>query len=126
MDAEQFTKNIIDLDNNILFAGIAEKSGHLNVSNQRINVDDYLKGRNLEMIVSQAVNVVDLRKMFASLFGNLDSIVYVYENMNILLFPVKDHVLLVFASNAIKTDEMIKKIRDNTISSTNNLDLYSR
>ncbi|MDQ4073671.1 MAG: hypothetical protein M3162_05120 [Thermoproteota archaeon] len=126
MDAGQFTKNILDLDDNILFAGIAEKSGHLNVSNQRINVDDYLKGRNLEMIVSQAVNVVDLRKMFTSLFGNLDSIIFAYENMNILMFPVKDHVLLVFANNAIKTDVLIKKIRGNTVSSTNSLDLYSR
>jgi hypothetical protein len=78
------------------------------------------------MIVSQAVNVVDLRKMFISLFGSLDSINFAYENMNIMMFPVKDHVLLVFANNAIKTDVLIKKIRGNAISSTNNLDLYSR
>jgi hypothetical protein len=126
MDAEQFTKNILDLDDNILFAGIAEKSGHLNVSSQRVNVDDYFKGRNLEMIVSQAVNVVDLRKMFTPLFGSLGSISYVYEDMIVLLFPIKDHVLLVFANNAIKTDALIKKIRDNNIGLTDNLDLYSR
>ena len=29
MNAEQFSKNILDLNENILFAGILEKSGHL-------------------------------------------------------------------------------------------------
>ncbi len=124
MNAGQFTKNVLDLDENILFAGIVEKSGHLSSSNQRVAVDEYLKGRNLEMIYSQSVYVTDLRKMLSSSFGNLNSIVYVYETLKILLFPIKDHVLLIFINKSVETDDLTKKIYEYK-NSLNNLDLYS-
>ncbi|MER5174719.1 MAG: hypothetical protein ABJB76_11860 [Candidatus Nitrosocosmicus sp.] len=124
MIAGQFTKNILDLDDNILFVGIVEKSGHLSTSDQRVAVDEYLKGRNLEMIFSQSVYVTDLRKMLSPTFGNLNSISYVYEKLKILLFPIKDHVLLVFIDKSIKTDDMTKKIH-NYINSLDSLNLYS-
>lgn len=124
MNAGQFSKNILDLDENILFVGILEKSGHLSISNQRVAVDEYLKGRNLEMIYSQAVYVTDLRKMLSNSFGNLNSISYIYEKMKILLFPIKDHVLLVFIDKNIKTDDITKSIY-NYVNSVDGLDLYS-
>lgn len=124
MIAGQFTKNILDLDDNILFVGIVEKSGHLSTSDQRVAVDEYLKGRNLEMIFSQSVYVTDLRKMLSPTFGNLNSISYVYEKLKILLFPIKDHVLLVFIHKSVKTDDMTKKIH-NYINSLDSLNLYS-
>jgi hypothetical protein len=91
-----------------------EKSGHLSSSNQRVAVDERLKGRNLEMIYSQSVYVTDLRKMLSSSFGNLDSIIYVYESLKILLFPIRDHVLLIFISKNVKTDDLTKKKFMNT------------
>jgi hypothetical protein len=124
MNAGQFSKNILDLDENILFVGVLEKSGHLSISNQRVAVDEYLKGRNLEMIYSQAVYVTDLRKMLSNSFGSLNSISYVYEKIKILLFPIKDHVLLVFINKNIKTDDMAKSIY-NYVNSVDGLDLYS-
>ena len=74
MNAEQFSKNILELNENILFAGILEKSGHLSTSQQRVAIDEYLKGRNLEMIYSTSVYITDLRKMLSNSFGNLNSI----------------------------------------------------
>jgi hypothetical protein len=124
MNAGQFTKNVLDLDDNILFAGIVEKSGHLNSSNQRVAMDEYLKGRNLEMIYSQSVYVIDLRKMLASSFGNLNSIVYAYGTLKILLFPIKDHVLLTFINKNVETDDLTKKIHEYK-NSLNDLNLYS-
>jgi hypothetical protein len=124
MNAGQFTKNVLNLDDNILFTGIVEKSGHLSSSNNRVNVDEYLKGRNLEMIYSQSVYVTDLRKMLSPSFGNLNSIIYVYETLKILLFPIKDHVLLIFIDKNIETDNLVKKIYEYK-DSLNNLDLYS-
>jgi hypothetical protein len=124
MNAEQFSKNILDLNENILFAGVLEKSGHLSTSHQRISIDEYLKGRNLEMIYSQSVYVTDLRKMLSNSLGNLNSISYVYEKLKILLFPIKDHILLVFINNNIKTDDMTKNIH-NYVNSAEGLDLYS-
>jgi hypothetical protein len=124
MNAGQFSKNILDLNENILFAGVLEKSGHLSTSHQRISIDEYLKGRNLEMIYSQSVYVTDLRKMLSNSLGNLNSISYVYEKLKILLFPIKDHILLVFINNNIKTDDMTKNIH-NYVNSAEGLDLYS-
>ena len=46
---------------------------------QRVAIDEYLKGRNLEMIYSTSVYITDLRKMLSNSFGNLNSICYVYE-----------------------------------------------
>ena len=124
MNAEQFSKNILDLNENILFAGILEKSGHLSTSQQRVAIDEYLKGRNLEMIYSTSVYITDLRKMLSNSFGNLNSICYVYEKMKVLLFPIKDHILLVFANKNFQSDDLIKNIY-NYIKSLKDLDLYS-
>ena len=124
MNAGQFTKNVLELDDNILFAGIVEKSGHLSSSNQRVAVDERLKGRNLEMIYSQSVYVTDLRKMLSSSFGNLSSIIYVYETFIILIFPIKDHVLLVFINKSVETDDLTKKIHGYK-NSLSDLDLYT-
>jgi hypothetical protein len=124
MNAEQFSKNILDLNENILFAGILEKSGHLSTSQQRVAIDEYLKGRNLEMIYSTSVYITDLRKMLSNSFGNLNSICYVYEKMKILLFPIKDHILLVFVNKNFQSDDLTKNIY-NYIKSLNELDLYS-
>jgi len=124
MNAEQFSKNILDLNENILFAGILEKSGHLSTSQQRVAIDEYLKGRNLEMIYSTSVYITDLRKMLSNSFGNLNSICYVYEKMKILLFPIKDHILLVFVNKNFQSDDLTKNIY-NHIKSLNDLDLYS-
>ena len=124
MNTGQFSKNVLDLNENILFAGILEKSGHLSTSQQRVAVDEYLKGRNIEMIYSNSVYITDLRKMLSNSFGNLNSICYVYEKMKILLFPIKDHILLVFVNKHFQTDDLTKKIY-NYVKSLKDLDLYS-
>jgi hypothetical protein len=124
MNAEQLSKNILDLNENILFAGVLEKSGHLSTSHQRFSMDEYLKGRNLEMMFSQSVYITDLRKMLSNSFGNLNSVCYIYEKLKILLFPIKDHVLLVFINKEIKTDDLTKNIYG-YVKSQNSLDLYS-
>lgn len=125
MNAEQFTKSILDLDNNILFTGIIEKSGHLNISSQREPLDNYLKGRNAELILSQSVYAVDLRKSFTSLFGNLNSVCYEYSSMKIIMIPVKDHVVFLLVNKTVKTEDIIDKIV-NFINSTKEIDLYSQ
>jgi hypothetical protein len=124
MNAGQFSKSILDLNENILFAGILEKSGHLSTSQQRVAVDEHLKGRNLEMIYSNSVYITDLRKMLSNSFGNLNSICYVYEKMKILLFPIKDHILLIFVNKSFQTDDLTKNIY-NYVKSLKDLDLYS-
>ncbi len=124
MKADQFTKNILDLDNDILFSGIIEKSGHLNTSSQRDSLDNYLKGRNADLIIANSVYAVDLRKTFTSLFGNLNSICYEYSSLKILIIPVKDHVLFLLINKNVRTNELTQKIYS-LINSIKDLNLYS-
>ena len=45
MRAEEFSKNILDLDDKIRFAGVMEKSGHLYAGCTREGFEEYLKGK---------------------------------------------------------------------------------
>ena len=103
MKADQFTKSILDLDNDILFSGVIEKSGHLNVSNQRDSLDKHLKGRNAELIISESAYAVDLRKAFIKSFGSLNSICYQYSSLKILIIPVKEHVLFLVINKNVES-----------------------
>ncbi len=123
MNAEQFSKNILGLNEHILFVGIVEKSGHLSISNERTSLDQYLKGRNLEMIYSQSVYVTDLRKTLSNSFGNLSYISYVYEKLQILLFPIKDHVLLLFVEKTVEVGDIVKEVCT-YLNSLTDLNLY--
>lgn len=124
MKAEQFTKNILDLNDNILFSGIIEKSGHLNISSQRDSLDKYLKGRNAELIISESAYAVDLRKGFSSSFGNLNSICYEYSSFIILIIPVKEHILFLLINKNVNTSDLSQQIY-RIVNSDNELDLYS-
>ena len=124
MKADQFTKSILDLDNDILFSGVIEKSGHLNISNQRDSLDKHLKGRNAELIISESAYTIDLRKAFIKSFGSLNSICYQYSSLKILIIPVKEHVLFLVINKSVKAEDLTQKVY-NIISSTKELDLYS-
>ena len=124
MKADQFTKSILDLDNDILFSGVIEKSGHLNISNQRDSLDKHLKGRNAELIISESAYAVDLRKAFIKSFGSLNSICYQYSSLKILIIPVKEHVLFLVINKNVKADDLTQQVY-NIINSTKELDLYS-
>ena len=124
MKAEQFTKNILDLNDNILFSGIIEKSGHLNISSQRDSLDKYLKGRNAELIISESAYAVDLGKGFSSSFGNLNSICYEYSSFRILIIPVKEHILFLLINKNVNTSDLSQQIY-RIVNSDNELDLYS-
>ena len=49
MRAEEFSKNMLDLDDKIRFAGVMEKSGHLYAGCTREGFEEYLKGKNQEI-----------------------------------------------------------------------------
>jgi hypothetical protein len=124
MKADQFTKSILDLNANILFSGIIEKSGHLNISSQREALDKHLKGRNAELIISESAYAVDLRKGFSSSFGNLTSICYEYSSFRILIIPVKEHILFLLINKDVNTSDLTQQIYG-IVNSAKELDLYS-
>ena len=124
MKAEQFSKNILDLHPAIRFAGIVEKSGHLYASSTRPGMEEHLKGRNPEISFSQAAYIVDLRNMFSSELGKLNSVIYNYNKLKMISIPVKEHVLMISADNAGNSDELIDIILKYIKSVDSELSLY--
>lgn len=110
MKSEQFSKNILNLDSGIRFAGIVEKSGHLYAGNTRTGIEEHLKGRDPELSLAQSAYIVDLRRMFNSELGNLKYVIYTYDKVKMISVPVKDHVLVFSSDDIANTDHLIDKV----------------
>ena len=112
MNAEEFSKNILNLDPSIRFSGLVEKSGHLYAGVRRAGLDEHLKGRNPEISYSQSAYIVDLRKMFIPELGNLDFVIYLYDKVRMMSIPIKDQVLVLSTDNIGNLDEFLSKVRN--------------
>jgi hypothetical protein len=124
MKAEQFSKNILDLHPAIRFAGVVEKSGHLYAGSMRPGIEEHLKGRNPEISFSQTAYIIDLRNMFSSDLGKLNSVVYSYNKVKMISIPVKEHILMISADNAENSDKLIEIILKYIKSVDSELSLY--
>jgi hypothetical protein len=124
MKAEQFSKNILDLHPAIRFAGIVEKSGHLYAGSMRPGIEEHLKGRNPEISFSQTAYIIDLRNMFSSELGKLNSVVYSYNKVKMISIPVKEHILMISADNIENSDKLIEIILKYIKSVDSELSLY--
>jgi len=71
MRAEEFSKNILDLDGKIRFAGVMEKSGYLYAVCTKEGFEEYLKAKDQEISFSQTAYIVEMRKRFSSDLGDL-------------------------------------------------------
>jgi hypothetical protein len=70
MRAEEFSKNILDLDDKMRFAGIMEKSGHLHARCKKEGCEEYLKVKNRGVSFSQTAYIVEMRNRFSSDLGD--------------------------------------------------------
>jgi hypothetical protein len=110
MKAEQFAKNVLAIDNQIRFAGVTEKSGHLHAGVRKEGIEEYLKGRNPEISFSQSAYIVDLRKMFTEELGSLNAVTYMYDKVKLISLPVKEHILVISTEPGINSDHLVEKI----------------
>src|SRR5215208_4377951 len=124
MKAEEFSKHILSLDPLIRSAGVMEKSGHVYARSEREGVEARLKGRNSEISYAQSAYIVDLRKMFTPELGKLQTVAYMYDKVNLINFPVKDHLLVISTEAAAKVDDICEKILKYITSVENELSLY--
>lgn len=124
MKSEQLSRNILNLDRNIRFAGIVEKSGHLYAGMMRTGIEEHLKGRNSELSLAQSAYIIDLRKIFATELGRLNSVIYAYEKVKMVSMPIKEHIL-VFSIDAVANADYILQLVSGYIKSVEHeLSLY--
>lgn len=124
MRAEQFSKNVLALDPRIRFAGIVEKSGHLYAGVRREDAPNKLSDRSSEISLSQSAYIVDLRKMFTQELGELKSVVYNYDKVNIISLPVKDHILVISTEVDVQPDDLVANANSYIKSVKAELNLY--
>src|ERR671929_1600237 len=124
MKSEQFSKNILNLDSGIRFAGIVEKSGHLYAGNTRTGIEEHLKGRDPELSLAQSAYIVDLRRMFTSELGNLRYVIYTYDKVKMISIPVKEYVLVFSADDSVNADVLLEKVLQYVQSVESELLLY--
>jgi hypothetical protein len=124
MKSEQFSKNILNLDSNIRFAGIVEKSGRLYAGSMRSGIEEHLKGKNPELSLAQSAYIVDLRKMFTTELGNLRYVIYTYDKVKMISIPVKEYVLVFSADDIVNTDDLLEKVLQYIQSVESDLLLY--
>ena len=91
MRAEEFSRNILDLDDKMRFAGIMEKSGHLHARCKKEGCEEYLKVKDQGISFSQIANIIEMRKPFSSDLGDLKYIVYTYDKVKIFSIPLMDY-----------------------------------
>lgn len=123
MRAEQFSKNVLALDVQIRFAGVVEKSGHMYAGVRREDAPNKLSDKSTEISLSQSAYIVDLRKIFTKELGELKSVVYTYDKVNIISIPVKDHIVVLSTESAAAPDGIVARVRDYIKSVANELTL---
>jgi hypothetical protein len=110
MRAEEFSKNILDLDDKMRFAGILEKSGHLHARCKKEGCEEYLNIKNRGISFSQIAHIIEMRKNFSSDLGDLKYIVYSYDKAKIFSIPLTDHIV-VFSTLVPRTNFLAICIR---------------
>jgi hypothetical protein len=124
MKSEQLSRNILNLDHNIRFAGIVEKSGHLYAGMMRTGIEEHLKGRNSELSLAQSAYIIDLRKIFATELGRLNSVIYAYEKVKMVSMPIKEHILVFSIDAAANADYILQLVSGYIKSVESELSLY--
>ncbi len=124
MRAEEFSRNILDLDEKMRFAGIMEKSGHLHARCKKEGREEYLKVKNHGISFSQTAYIVEMRKRFSSDLGELRYIVYSYDKAKIFSIPLTDHIVVFSTESSANAENILEKTLEYINTNGAKLSLY--
>jgi hypothetical protein len=113
MDFDNLCKRILDMDNNIRFAGVCDESGEIKYGSQREGVENILSSEETRKSNLQALARWGLRNSLAPKIGKGKYAMAEYEKIKRITIPLPDeHLLLV--TTEVKADH--GKIINNIIS----------
>jgi hypothetical protein len=124
MKAEELSKNILLLDSKIRFAGLIERTGHMFAGGEREGLEEYLKGRDAELSLSQSAFIISMRNAFSSELGDLKYVIYAHGRVKLFSIPLKEYILALSAENSVNELDLLKKILDYIKSVEPQLTLY--
>jgi hypothetical protein len=124
MRPEEFSKNILDLDDKIRFAAVMERSGHLHGRCTKEGFEEYLKQKDQEISFSQTAYIVEMRKRFSSDLGDLKYIVYSYDKAKIFSIPLTDHIVVFSTESSANAENIVEKTLEYINTNGAKLSLY--
>ena len=124
MRAEEFSKNLLDLDDKLRFAGIMDKSGHLHARCKKEGCEEYLKIKDQGISFSQSAYIVEMRKKFSSDLGDLRYIVYSYDKVKIFSIPLMDHIVVFSTEGSANSENIVEKTLEYINRTGSKLSLY--
>jgi hypothetical protein len=77
----------------------------------REGTNELLKGRNPEISYSQSAYIVDLRKIFETELGSLNSVVYIYDKVIMFSVPIKNHIVVISSDRDIDIGAVLKQVQ---------------
>lgn len=113
MNTADLLEGILKLDTNIRFIGLLEKSGHLYSGGPIEGIVQHLTGGNSEVSLSQTAHMVQMRKNFSTVLGELKYMVYAHDKVLVFSIPILEDLILVFSTESdVNVNSIVTRIMD--------------
>ena len=97
-DYEELSKQILNLDSQIRFAGVANIKGELIAGGPKENVDQILEGDQVNMSIHYAFQKRELYTNLAYKIGHEKSSITEYEKVTLISIPINSNELVLIST----------------------------
>jgi len=98
VDYDEISKQILDLDPKVRFAGVANSKGEMIAGGQKENVEKILDGENVKMSIHYALQKRDLYTNLAYKIGKEQSSITEYEIVTMISVPINSNDLFMVST----------------------------
>ncbi|MFB5623374.1 MAG: DUF6659 family protein [Nitrosopumilus sp.] len=95
---DELSKQVLDLDPQIRFAGVANSKGELIAGGQKDSVEKILDGENVKMSIHYALQKRDLYTNLAYKIGSELSSITEYEKVTMISIPINSSDLFMIST----------------------------
>jgi hypothetical protein len=113
MDYDKLCKDILELDQNVRFAGVSDDTGEIRYGGQRQGISNLLSSEETKRSNLQALARWSLRNSLAPKIGKGKYAMAEYERIKRITFPLEDyHLLLITTEVNADHGKIINKVLD--------------
>ncbi|MHA7647593.1 DUF6659 family protein [Nitrosopumilus sp. S4] len=95
---DELTKQVLDLDTNVRFAGIANIKGEIVAGGPKENVEQMLSGDQVSMSIHYAIQKRELYTNLAYKIGKERSSITEYEKVTMITIPINSNELFLIST----------------------------
>jgi hypothetical protein len=95
---DELSKQILDLDPKVRFAGVANSKGEMVAGGQKEDVEKILDGENVKMSIHYALQKRDLYTNLAYKIGAEQSSITEYEKVTLISIPINSSDLFLIST----------------------------